>query len=283
MSCRKIEIQQRTPEWHAWRRKGIGSSDIAAVMGLNPFKTAKQVLKEKHSGKISNFVNEAMQRGIDFEDEAREAVSRKLGIKFEPACLENVKRPYMIASVDGWSGSQGIEIKVPSKRENYMMVSLDSLVPDLYIPQCQHDMCVTGLPEWLYVAYDDKEKVFADVLVKRDDFMCEKIERACDEFHQMMVNYVPSEEDDYPFFEDTEGFEEQIREAEELSKIWSEKYEVLKDKAIAQVGARNAYLGNLRITKSTRAGAVDYKRIEALKGVDLNQYRKDPVISWRIS
>ena len=34
-------------EWHEYRRKGIGGSDAAAVLGLSPFCTARDVYYEK--------------------------------------------------------------------------------------------------------------------------------------------------------------------------------------------------------------------------------------------
>lgn len=30
-------------EWLAWRRKGIGGSDAAAIMGISPFRTARDI------------------------------------------------------------------------------------------------------------------------------------------------------------------------------------------------------------------------------------------------
>lgn len=34
-------------EWLAWRRKGIGGSDVAAALGLSPYKTAKELYFDK--------------------------------------------------------------------------------------------------------------------------------------------------------------------------------------------------------------------------------------------
>ena len=34
-------------EWLKWRRKGIGGSDAGAVLGISPYKTARDVYYEK--------------------------------------------------------------------------------------------------------------------------------------------------------------------------------------------------------------------------------------------
>ena len=36
--------------WLEERRKGIGGSDVAAIMGLSPWKTAYQVYQDKRGG-----------------------------------------------------------------------------------------------------------------------------------------------------------------------------------------------------------------------------------------
>lgn len=44
-----IPIEYRSPEWFTFRRKKIGGSDAAAVLGLNPYKTTLSLWREKTS------------------------------------------------------------------------------------------------------------------------------------------------------------------------------------------------------------------------------------------
>ncbi len=41
-----IDLEQGTPEWLEWRKNGIGSSDIATIMGANPYQTPYQLWEE---------------------------------------------------------------------------------------------------------------------------------------------------------------------------------------------------------------------------------------------
>ena len=61
-------MKQGSAEWHAERSKGIGGSDMAAVMGLNPWKTPYEVWLEK-TGRVKPWEgNEKTRIGNAIED-----------------------------------------------------------------------------------------------------------------------------------------------------------------------------------------------------------------------
>jgi predicted phage-related endonuclease len=41
--ARVERIHQQTPEWHAWRMQGLGSSDAPVIMQESPWRTPKQI------------------------------------------------------------------------------------------------------------------------------------------------------------------------------------------------------------------------------------------------
>ena len=63
------DISQDGDAWHEFRAGGIGSSDIAAIMGKSPYKTAADVYYEK-CGLSEQFQTAAMKRGKEKEAEA---------------------------------------------------------------------------------------------------------------------------------------------------------------------------------------------------------------------
>ena len=283
---KQVEIRQRTPNWFAWRKGKIGASDVSAIIGENPFKTALELFEQKMLD-TSTPVNDAMQRGIDYEDEARQAACNSLGIAYEEACFEHCSRPYLISSLDGWKEGQGaLEIKVPGKDAHAL--AMGGMIPSYYIPQCQAIMLVTKTDSMFYASYDPATKQLATVMIKRDSELCDRIEQAAEDFHRRMINFDPPEpsERDYPRFADANGLELRVREAklklEEL-KAWEKVYDGLKEEAIAQTGNRNAYLGEMRITKVISKGRIQYKDIPQLKELDLEAFRSHPVTSYRIS
>lgn len=42
-----VELSQGTPEWHEWRKNGIGGSDATVVEGISPYRTPRQLFYEK--------------------------------------------------------------------------------------------------------------------------------------------------------------------------------------------------------------------------------------------
>ena len=74
----------KTAEWHAERSKGIGGSDMAAVMGLNPWKTPYEVWLGK-TGRVKpwegNIESEKMTIGKEIEDFIASQYTRLFGRK----------------------------------------------------------------------------------------------------------------------------------------------------------------------------------------------------------
>ena len=89
-------------EWLKLRRNGIGGSDAAAIIGLNPYSSAFQVYCDKVGLLPETEDNEAMRQGRDFEAYVAE--------RFEEAAEKRVRRcnniitnpayPFMLANVD---------------------------------------------------------------------------------------------------------------------------------------------------------------------------------------
>ena len=97
----EIKIKQRTPEWFERKKGKIGSSDIATIMGINPWKSSLELYEEIKGLRLPKDANDAMQRGIDLEEEALIEVIQKLQIPFSPTCFESDANPRLIASLDG--------------------------------------------------------------------------------------------------------------------------------------------------------------------------------------
>ena len=65
--------------WLEERKKHLGGSEVAAVLGLNPWKTAMDVWLEKTGRKEPDPPNAAMNRGIYLEDVAARIYAEKTG------------------------------------------------------------------------------------------------------------------------------------------------------------------------------------------------------------
>ena len=158
-------------EWLKLRRQGIGGSDVSAILGINPWKTAMDVWLEK-TGEFSaddEPDNEKMYWGNMLEDiVAREFMARTgLKVRRRNAILKHKQYPFMIANVDRLvvGQSAGLECKTAGQ---YLADDWAMGVPDYYIPQVQHYMAVTGYKAW-YVAVLIGGQEFKYYKIARDD------------------------------------------------------------------------------------------------------------------
>ena len=149
---RRVEIQQDTRAWHDWRRQGIGATEARAVRAGG--KGAKRLLREKTGKEEERDVQSAaMVRGKDLEPEARAAYIKEVGITVKPACVENIKTPWLRASLDGISNDEKRIVEIKCGERIYNSVKSNGKVPKEYVAQTQHILATTGLESldfWCY-------------------------------------------------------------------------------------------------------------------------------------
>ncbi len=102
-----IDISNLTREdWLSYRRLGIGGSDVAAIMGISPFATNRDVYYNKIGvmpaieEEEANWV--AKEVGHRLEDLVAEIFARKTGLDVFPVRImfRHPLYPFMIADVD---------------------------------------------------------------------------------------------------------------------------------------------------------------------------------------
>lgn len=280
-------MQQRTPEWHEWRRNHIGASDSPVIMGVSPWKDVKQLYIEKTNClEIPDSSNSAMQRGIDLEPHCLSIFEAETGYLMNPKVLVHPRITFMAASLDGLELDHkcAVEIKCVGKKDH--LLAVDGQIPDKYIPQLQHQIEVAGLDKIYYMSYanDNDYKILE---VYKDVEYTQKMLQKEAEFWKCVVERTP------PEFTKS-GFTE-IKD--EKWKFLMEKYKKLlsyklgNDEDIEETKAQLIEMANfspaqgfgLQLSKVITKGRVDYSNVPELKGVDLEKYRKPDTESWRIN
>jgi putative phage-type endonuclease len=133
-------------QWLEERRKGIGGSDVAAIMGFSPWKTPHRVYQEKRKEVEDWQGNEATDWGKRMEPAIRQWYSDQTGrcVRIPENIIYNAKYPYMFASLDGFTDDQrGVEIKTARSSKGWGEPGTN-MIPDYYMLQVQHYMAVTG-------------------------------------------------------------------------------------------------------------------------------------------
>ena len=132
------------------RRKHIGSSDIGAIAGVDPWRTPFDVYASKVFELSEIETNEAIEIGNDFEGPLVEWVAGEMGIELlRNVSLKSNENPLFAANLDAAPKDRkkhrfSVEAKTTSNRGEWGSVGTDHM-PDRVIAQTQHQMYVANL------------------------------------------------------------------------------------------------------------------------------------------
>ena len=156
---------QRSPEWQAIRAGKICASDAADMLDFlkGGKESAKRrdlrfkLMTERLTGlpSPSDYVNDAMQRGIDKEPEARSAYEALTGLLVDTVgFLEHDTLPAG-CSPDGLVMEGILELKCPKSATHVRYLRTDALITE-YRAQLTHALWISGAP-WIDIAsFDDR-------------------------------------------------------------------------------------------------------------------------------
>lgn len=157
-------------EWIKLRRKGLGGSDAAAIIGLDRYRSPFDVYADKLGLKPEEPDNEAMRQGRDLEHYVAERFMETTGkkVRRRNAMLQHPEHTFMIANIDRWviGENAGLECKTTSIL-NRTKFAQGEFPPNHYV-QCVHYMAVTGAERW-YLAVLVLNKGFHVFTIERDE------------------------------------------------------------------------------------------------------------------
>lgn len=153
----ELHICKNHDSWLKRRKKYIGGSDVACIMGLNPWKTNRQLYREKKGlvepDDISD--NPLVKYGTEAEEHIRALFALdhpELKVEYvKNNSWHNSKYPFAAASLDAWTteietGRKGIlEIKTATITNAQQSAKWKDRIPDNYYCQVLYYL---GVTEW---------------------------------------------------------------------------------------------------------------------------------------
>nr|DAN10300.1 MAG TPA: Exonuclease [Caudoviricetes sp.] len=137
-------------EWIKARKLGLGGSDMAAVLGLSPWRSPIDVWLDKTSDTVEEKESEPMYWGNVLEEVVAQEFAKRSGYKVRNNnfTLQSDKYPYLLANID--REIVGLDAGLECKTANAFKANEwdGDNVPDAYYIQCQHYMAVTGKSSW---------------------------------------------------------------------------------------------------------------------------------------
>lgn len=157
-ASKTISFPDNTPEWHAQRAKGIGGSDVGAIMGVSPFSTREDIFNLK----IGRTMPEERQNsGALFRGSAWEPYIARMFAKKNPTIKlvhckdswQNDVRAHHLANIDGLLFEDGsltptavLEVKTSSVAKSW-----EDGVPPYYRLQTLWYMSAFGINKAIVV------------------------------------------------------------------------------------------------------------------------------------
>jgi putative phage-type endonuclease len=188
------------PRWHTARSRGIGASEIAAVLGESPFQSALELWSVKTGAIPQRDLSgvEAVEWGHRLEPVIIDAYRDRTGrtARADGRTLRSLEHQWALCTLDGWTaGDSGdehpLEIKAVglARSEEW-----EEGPPEHYRLQLQHQMLVTGARVATIAALIGGQRlVWCDV--ERDETTIRKIAHQGERFWRLVESRTPPEVD----------------------------------------------------------------------------------------
>lgn len=291
MNLQYINLEQRTPAWLAWREGRRMASETPALLGLSKYgvKSPMDLWRAKVTGEsppVDDFVIRARKHGMRHEPTALALASKALGVEFDSGCYE---RGPWASSFDGIAVDLGedradciVEIKCPVQgtRSTRWKAAVEGRVREDDMAQIQHQLIVSRARRAYYAVYVPGETMQM-VPVDADSALQATIVGSWDAFWPSIETCTPPDSSEPVARNDEEWA--QATAAYRMAKYAADgAAKVLKaaEEAVRALAGETSVAGaGLTLTRYWAKGNVDYAAVEALRGVDLNPYRKAG--AWR--
>ena len=295
-TIRRTIMEQRSEEWFEARKCRVTGSVVGAILGLNSWMTAddvmRQMVRQYHGAEREFKGNVATEYGSFHENGAGRDYELETGNRIED-CGFFVHEDWLGASPDGLLDNGGlIEIKCPySLRDNKHPIFKTPEQQPHYYAQMQIEMlCANRMwchfYQWtpfatsLETVFRDDEWLIHNVPILRkfyDDYLIERQPIHAKKYLEDKVNQVNTLR--------AKKLVTDYMELTELIKQAEEKKKAVLSEMVAICGERDSEIHGHKLTKVSRQGAVAYAQVvkEHCKGVDLEQYRGKPTESWKFS
>lgn len=159
----KHDVLQRSIEWHELKHGKIGgtlSKGLFVKSDTLLIEILSQIVEDYEAE--DSYISYDMQRGIDLEPYALDALSNEIFVKFTtPGFLQSTSIPILGISPDGLSEDDtiGVEIKCPAAKKHTATI-LANEIPSDNIHQVLHSFTVNPKLEKMYfVSYRPESKV----------------------------------------------------------------------------------------------------------------------------
>ena len=194
-------VEQRSEEWFILKGGKVSGSSVDNIYKSTKAKFIDSIVADRLTGRVemNSFVNDAIQRGIDFEDFAKDEFSDKYNLKVTDVGFVEYN-DYVGISPDGIVFHNGVplygvEIKCPNTKE-LVGVFRTNKVPVSHLRQCLLQLyCMPTMEKVYYIVYDNRLEIYPMhvIEVKREEYT-EELQEMDDKINTFIKAVIKLEE-----------------------------------------------------------------------------------------
>ncbi len=220
----KIPTAAMTHEqWVQSRRNGIGGSDAATVLGLNPYSSPYALWAVKTGMMEPEDISgkECVRLGTYLEEYVAKRFTEETGkkVRRENYILKNTDYPFAHANVDRLLVGEKAGLECKTTSELNMRRFRGGEYPANYYCQCMHYMAITGYPKW-YLAVLIGNREFRVFEILRDEGEISALMESERQFWELVESKTPPMADDSKATESAiEAIHPEIGETVDLTPV----------------------------------------------------------------
>lgn len=279
-------LEQGSAEWLAFRKDKISATDIAIIMGISPYCSPYQLWQRKLGLIPEVEENDAMRRGSDLEPIALKNYMDVKPLYMKPAIVTHSLYPKFMASLDGFDSinNRGVEIKCMGAKNH--LKAVNGYIDPTHYMQMQWQMFCTGCQDWDYYCFDGKEGFLQNVL--RDPILIDDMIIKSQEFLKMLETITPPPFTDLDYQDkcddpDWDSLCDSYSKADDYEKAAKKQKDEIRKQLIEYSEGLNTKGTRSKFTKVITKGRVDFTKIPELQNIDLDPYRGEDTISYRLT
>ena len=188
-----VDEMKNRNAWLELRNSGLGGSDAAVIMGINPWKSRLALWAEKAGQKAPEDLsgNQRVYWGQKNESNIADWFEEVTGkTTMRKGMMRSTRYPWMLASVDRVVVGEKAGLEVKTAGVDQAKYWGEDEIPDAYYLQCQWYMAVTGWDRW-YIAVLIGGNDARWNVVERNQEQIDQLIEAGNEFWQMVTDLIP--------------------------------------------------------------------------------------------
>ncbi len=262
-----VDVKQGTPEWHSFRKDGIGGSDAPVIEGSSPYHTPRTLYFTKR-GELVEDISEneyIFAKGHKTEGLVRKNFAELTGAEMLPLCLIHDKHSHIRASLDGFDQKKyGIlEAKLVGKAV-LEDARDEGIIPRHHWVQIQHNMEVAGVDLGQWYGHNGNDNGVL-IEVKRDNtFITAQLQREHEFWEMIKAGKVPALTENDELVPDDLSILNALYEAKVLMDNAEANFDAIKAK-LDSYGHPRVRGAGIVAYKSSRQGNLDIKSIPGVK------------------